>query len=224
MAVELLQTDKLVVRSIYTQFNRALADLGYRPNEENYSVNEGERWESDRELIIKNRGFCIDLFSESSQRSKGLKNMPRIVIFLSRVFDGEVGYPVNTVLEKNTEEGKKYVQGFLAANTANLIIAVHLLSITSEQTFLLNAIWSSVLGVRKFVPYYEDEEQRFLTYQSNYADLDNHIENFNERAYFHTIPDCILSAPAEGIEVSPLKEIKVEDYHKDDNSDTLIVE
>lgn len=43
MAIELIKTDQLVIRSIYKRFNDVLAELGYRPNEDTYGEGEGER-------------------------------------------------------------------------------------------------------------------------------------------------------------------------------------
>ena len=223
MAIELIKTDQLVIRSIYKRFNDVLAELGYRPNEDTYGEGEGERWEKDRQAIINSKGFCIDLFSESSQRHKGMKNMPRIVMFLSRVFDGEIGAPVNVIWEQDTEAGKQYVQGLTPGQSANVVIAVHLVSITSEQVYTLNSIWSHVLGIRMMIPFYTKPEKLFFTFQNNYADLDNHVENFNERAYFHTIPDCWLSPNIPIRTIAPLKAITVEVEHKQDNLDTIEV-
>lgn len=193
----LLKVDQLVVRSIYEALRKHIIEHGYLPDTANYA-NNVNGYLAARQNIITHKKFCIDIYSQSSQRFKDFKGQPRMVIFLQRVYDGEIGFP-QTMVTRTTAPGEvaAYSQGIMPGKTANLIVAVHLLSITSEQTYTLNAILSNVLGQRIFLPYYNNPTERFLVEQTNYSEIDNPIENYNESAYFFTIKDARLSEPEE---------------------------
>lgn len=217
----LLKVDQLVLRSIFKAFEKHCVEHGYTLDSSLYADNEFDRYTTDRQAIIDSKGFCIDLFSESSDRYKGMKNMPRIALLLSRVYDGEIG----NALTEYVRNGDNYDKVAPTGKTANLIIAVHLISITSEQSFVLNSIYSNVLGMRTTIPYYTDADQRFFTYQTNFSDIDNAIDNIKEKVYFQTVPDAVM-AQAKVIQenVVPLKQIDVDTFHGDTqlDHDTII--
>ena len=204
-------TSQLILQSLYKVIKDLVVAHGYLPDADRYTDGQTAQYFRDRDAIIKEKGFCIDLFSQSSQRHKDLKDTPRIVMFLSRVFEGEIGYPGTITTKLTSEDGDSYVQGLMPGKTANVVVAIHLLSITSEQTFVLNAIYSQALGMRKSIPFKHNPEKRFWIMYNNFSDLDNPIENFTENVYFHTVPDVLITTPEIVRENIPgLKEIKTE--------------
>lgn len=211
----LLQTDQIIARSIYHALREHVVEHGYLPDEDDYgdSASEAARWNQDVALIDATKGFHIDMFSESSARHKGMKNTPRIIIFLSNQFDGDIGAPPAGVLGRSITDPTKYRYGGLPSKSTSLVFAIHLMSINSKQSSILNSILANVLGNRAFIKYYNNlyPTQRLLCVQTSFADLDNAQENILEKAYFYRVPDVFLGA--EKIireDVSPIKEITLE--------------
>lgn len=205
---QLSKVDQRVLRSIYKALRAEVVLHGYIPDEDNFTNTQVAEYNQARENIINTMGFCIDLFSQSSDRYKGLKNQPRIVLLLSRAYNGELGLSPQYV----SNGGR--VDKVLGDNlTANMIIAVHLISVTSFQHTVLNSIFSNVLGQRKYIKYYDEQpgERPFFIYNSNFSDLDDPINNIMEKVYFQTVPDANMAA-IEPIQPSlaRLKEIDVE--------------
>lgn len=210
--MELIKADQTILRSIYEAIRKEIVSNGYLPDADLYtdSLFDTEKYFQDRSAITQTKGFWIDLFSESSARNKGMKDSVRIVLFLSRVYDGEIGAPVNVITAQDAGAAKEFRLGLLPGKASNLIFAVHLLTSTSEQTFVLNAIISNALGQRNFIPVYDNlEGQPFYIEQTSFGDLDNPMENLQEKVYYYTVPDVFLGTPKPGREISAIKEVIV---------------
>src|SRR5690606_1258207 len=153
---ELRFLDRLILRSIFHKLRQYTIDLGYFPDISQYGDNPTPAQIADYKaqlLQIKNdKGFYIELFSESSSRHKGEKECPRIVVSLDRSFNGEIGAPPNQII-KNEGLGT-YSKGALPGQSANIIVAVYLISHNSEQTYILNGIKDNVIGERNYISFY----------------------------------------------------------------------
>jgi hypothetical protein len=209
----LLGTDRILARSVYHILRKHVVAHGYLPDEKLYMDTEVDRWNADIAQIDATKGFHIEMFNESSARHKGMKDNPRIIIFLSNIFDGEIGAPPEGILGPSTIDPTKFRSGYLPGQSAHLVFAIHLMSINSQQSSVLNSILSNVLGERRFIPYYDDPLQlpKIFIRRTSFSDLDNAMENILEKAYYYQISDVFLGAETiTNDNVSPIKEIIVE--------------
>lgn len=214
--LELLNTDQRIIRSIYLNVRKHIIEHGYYPDTSVYTDLKDPLQVADFNNkikgIISTKGFYIDVYSESSARNKGKKEAPRIVMFLSRVYEGEIGAPPNMIMADPINLGN-YRSGALPGRASNIVLAVHLISSNSEQHFKLNSIISNVLGQRAYIELYDAaaDELPFYVYQTSFADLDDPTENITEKVYFYTVPDVYLGdITVHRDNIKPIKEIRVD--------------
>lgn len=223
----LIFTDQTILRSIFHAIREVVVGEGYLPDEKLYtdSPQDTAQWFIDKNTVKTTKGFFIDVFSESSARNKRMKDSVRIVLFLSRVYDGEIGAPARIISTQNVGAAKKYKAGFGPSKAANLIFAVHLIGSTSQQSYVLNAIISNALGTRSFIKRYDNPTELIFINQTSFGDLDNPMENLFEKVYYYTVPDIFLGDIRDGGDISEIKEITVEEEDRDNNHlDTIKVE
>jgi hypothetical protein len=210
----LILVDQIILRTLYTAFKEQIVAHGYAVDEDLYTDSPADiaRWNADIAEIDRVKGWHIDLYSESSARHKGMKKHPKIILFLNRVFDGDIGSPQTNTVPDPDNPGK-FIQQMIPGKSSNLIFAIHLQSVTSQQGFILNAILSNTIGQRKNFEFWGGNfpGRRFWAIQTSFGDLDNSQENIIEKAYFYTVPDIFLGSPVTIREnISPIKQITVE--------------
>lgn len=213
--LKLLQQDLEIARCFYHALRKHVVEHGLLPDETLFEDTHADiaRWAQEIKNIDIIKGFHIDLFSESSARHKGMKNTPRMIIFLSNVFEGDVGAPPEGILGKSLSDPTAYRTGYLPGQASNLVFALHLMSIDSKQSSILNSIRANVLGQRGFIDHYDQERfpgKKIFYRATSFADLDNPQENILEKVYYYEVPnvfmgDEVVTRP----NVSPIKEILV---------------
>lgn len=202
-----------ITRSIYKAFEKKVIELGYLPDISTFpDTAQGDLdFLAAKEAIKQDKGFYIDVFSHSSARAKFEKECPRIVLFLSRVFEGEIGAPSSKMWQLDLTSST-YKAGIVPSQSSNLIFALHILSNKTNQDVLLTSILSNVTGgSRGFIEFYDEPGRRFFLKHTSYNDLQDPMENIIEKAYFYTVTDIWMAdtiiLPGS---LKPIKEIKVE--------------
>lgn len=219
--LRLLQTDLEIARSFYHALRKHVVEHGYLPDETQYEDTNADiiRWQQEIKNIDIIKGFHIDMFSESSARHKGMKNTPRMIIFLSNVFDGDIGAAPDGILGRSLTDPTQYRTGYLPGQSSHLVFALHLMGIDSKQSSVLNAIRANVLGQRGFIPHYDQvrfPDKHIFYRQTSFADLDNPQENILEKVYYYEVPDVFMGDEVVTRDnVSPIKEILLNQTLKD---------
>ena len=216
-----------VQRSIYHALRKEVVRLGYLPDIELYpETNQGnEDFRLAKEVIATTKGYFIDLFGHSSARAKFDKKCPRIVVFMSRIYEGDIGASPAKIWAKDPENNK-YKSGQVPAQASNLIFAIHILSNKTSQDVLLNRIVSNVLGQKGFVKYYDEPESDFFIFNSSYNDLEDSQENIIERAYYYTVKDIFMGeVKTDDIELTPIERIDLTiKTNENDNGETITIQ
>lgn len=191
-------TTQRIVRSVYKKVVGILVEEGYWIDEEikNYpNTNEGEtQFQSDLAQIKQNKGFAIEPFSQGSSQSKGQRSTPRIVILLKRTLEGNIGNPPNPSPMADLVDPE--VRNWVIPSPTSMMVHlnIHLISSTSEQTYILEAIIQKAFGARKFIPYYDAENgENFFIKQYNYFDVIDPVEGEEEKVYCYEVNDVYLS-------------------------------
>lgn len=215
----LTKTDQELIRSVYHALRNCVVNSGYYPNVDNYddSPEDFNRFKDDLQEIKDQKGFYIEVFSESSARFKGAKEAPRLVVCLGRSYPGTIGSNPNAVTR--IAGSQNFQVTALPSQATNIQIEVYLIAATSEQHYTLNAIKDEVLGERSFVPKYNDlEGTPFLVYQTGFYDLDDPAEGVIEKGYIYTAPD-VFRGPTKVItdNIKPIVDIKVDIEPTGDN-------
>lgn len=203
--------DQLVIRSIYHAIRKEVVRLGYYPDVDELGDTEADvedfkrRWDG----IVNTKKFAIGIFSESSARNKGKKDAPRIVIQLGRTLPGNLGGAMGMYVP---QEDGTYNRESMPSQSTDIMFEIYLVSATSEQHYLLNAIKDNVLGQRSFIPVYNDcNAAPFIAEYVSYYDTDDPMENIIEKGYVYIVPDAFVGRNRiERSNISPIKEIKVD--------------
>lgn len=191
-----MTTQTKVQRSIFHALRKKVVELGYSPNIDLYGNTPADKIAFDAaSLAIRNiKGFVVELYSESSARSKYAKDNPRIVVSVSRVYNGDVGAPPGLIHIPQTINGVlSYKSGILPSQSSNIVFSIYLLSKKTKEEILLNDVLSKVLGTRKYIPYYDNPTEHFFIQQTTFNDLDDTIENIMEKAYTYTVSDIYIA-------------------------------
>ena len=214
-------------RSVFHAIRKRVVELGYLPDIDLYGEGTPEfmRYEADQQIIQNTKGFFIEVFGVGSPRSRYEKKAPRIVINISKVYEGDLGAPPGAIHIRQTIEGvSSYRQGILPSQSSNIILSVHLLSKKSNEEILLNSILSDVIGQRGYLDFNDEPGRKFFIKQNTFNDLDDPIENFIEKAYTYLIPDVYeADIKITNANVSPIKEITIETHIPTEVEDNTII-
>lgn len=218
--MELSYVDQVVVRSIYYAILAELVAHGYNVDERVYpNTPQGDADYNSAVNALKSANHYVELYSESSRKSKDAKKAPSITISLEAAMLGDVGSSPSQLIE--TGEGA-WVLGSNTGTTSTLVVEIYLTSSTSKDMYLLNNILHNALGRRKMIKVYNNNSELFLIeqmVQEKYVESD---DNLNDTRITYNVPDVLLGA-TEVIRtgIVPIGEIKVD--IEDDFQDQLQV-
>lgn len=209
--------DARVVDSIFKHIQKTTIDQGYMPDVDTFGDTEleAQRYALAIEAVQLDKGFHIEVFNQSSARRKAAKKTARFVVYLSRVYDGEIGAGVEAIMSNDVNEAGKYESGFLPTKTSSLVIAIHLITSVSQQFYVLNSILGRSIAQRRYLNYYDKAtntylaDKRFLAEQTSYNDLDDALEGVFEKVFYYTVPDIYLDNKQVTKEVTPINQITV---------------
>lgn len=212
----LSQVQKRIERSIFEAIRKVLVTEGYIPDITDISKypvpldnTSQANWDADLKQIQAAKKFAIEAFGHGSSEAKGPKKVPRIAIISRRTLPGDIGSPLQGVIITDPNNAQKIVSLPLPISSSNFQIDVHLVSDTSAQDRVLNAVLSKAIGMLRWLQYEDFPEDRFFIRQYNYYDLPDAIEGIEEKVYSYEIPDVFEHA-GDYTAVSKIKEITLE--------------
>ena len=201
-------------RSLFEAIRKVLVEEGYLPDITNaarypepFDGVAQANWQADLKTIEGNKDFAIEAFNHS--QTKGLKKVPRIVIVPRRTMPGDIGYPMDGVIMQNPNDPNSFVRAQLPYESSHFNIDIHLVSNSAKQDRILNAVLSKALGMKRFIPYYDDAETRFLVRQYNYLDIPDPMEGIEEKVYSYELPD-VADVPEDYTPLGLITEITME--------------
>jgi len=202
-------------RSVYRAIQVKLVDNGYWPDETSDDYPDtptgDTAWTSAVEGIIADKGFAIEPYGHSSSQSKGEKKVPRIVIIPRRFNPGDLGNPSHPVVLTTDENPNVYYEAILPQQSVEFQFDIHIVSNKAAQDRILTAIIFAALGTKKFLPFYDDDTNRFFIEHYNYYDLPDTTVGIEEKVYSYAIKDVFIGGEEITLATVPLiNEIKVE--------------
>lgn len=222
-----------VERSVYEAIRLVLVSEGYIPDlnnnttypkdgNGNLTVIGQQHWDTDLKVIQTAKGFAIDIFSNSSSKSKGIKKVPRITIEPSIVTDGDLGLPVGTTTFKNPLDPNSFVKTINPLESTHLNLEIHLISDTAAQERILNAVLAKVLGIKKYIVLYDSPDERFFIRRANFSQVPDPIEGVSEKVYTYEIQDLYLFSE-ENTPISLMSQFTLEIDYPDNQTETNII-
>ncbi len=215
---ELSDANAQVVNSLFKHIQKEVIVRGYMPDINTYGDSEAEaiRYNQDVLTIQADKGFDVKVFNQSSARRKAEKKSTRIVMYVSRIYDGEIAAPIHAIIANDKTVGGNFKSGFLPTKASSLVIAIHLISDTDRRFYALKSIIGVVLAQRAYVTYWNSDtdlfypDRFFLAEQTSYNDLNDALEGVFEKVFYYTVPDIYQSDMQTITEISPIKQIKIQ--------------
>lgn len=210
----LSNTQQRLERSIFEAIRKVCVQEGYLPDiadttkyPEPFNTDTQLSWETDLKLIKEQKGFAVEVFSNS--QSKGVKAVPRIVIIPRRTMPGEVGSPMDGFITQDPNDPNKFARMSIPFEASTFNFDIHLVSSSAAQDRVLNAILSRAIGIKKFIPYYDDLTDLFLMRLTNSFDYPDPADGLDERAFSYEVPD-VFDVDGSFTSISKIDEITVE--------------
>lgn len=181
---------ELIERTVFERIRTELVDKGYLPDIAIYDDTPVgvDQWESDLSDIVTSKGFAVELFSQGSNFSKGIKKIPRIVIKTGNFLEGDLGGDPRRFFEEGADG--KYLAKVTPPQTADFYLDVHLVSNDIAQERFLNALLALAVPKRKYLPWYSNVNETFFIRHLNYYELDDLDQGITEKVHAYQIPDC----------------------------------
>ena len=214
----MVTSQEIIERSIFSSLLRVAKDVyGVSLNPNDY-VNDSDdtRFNEDKEAIIQNKGFFVDLFGAGNNQSKGMKDPPRISIVTQGFIPGEVG--IQSSMIEDVEGGFKLSE--FPNETINQYIDIHLEANLQEHIRILHMIMFQALPKRGYIVPYGSPKPfsgnifiEAVTF-GDFSDLQNGVIH---KIYTYSIKDAIIEPINEIDTIAAINQIDVDIVDKDDN-------
>ena len=187
--VPLNNIQEVIEITIFEAIRLELVDKGYLPDITLFP--DTPQGVTDYKNAIKNivtlKGFSIDIFNNGSNFSKGIKEIPRIVINSGNFLGGSLGGDPRKFYVDN---GVNYTAMVTPPQTSDFYIDIHCVSNNVKQERVLNSILSLALPKRKYLTCYNDLTKSFFIRYLSFFELDNLGNGLSEKVFSYEIPDC----------------------------------
>lgn len=206
--MELHFTDRRIVRTIYYRILDVLVYFGHNIDDRLYGDTPAELARYNADLAqVKASGKFIDITSESSRRNRGTIKAPEINLHLTNVLVGDIGAEPSALYEAETG----FYLGSMPGQASNLLVEAYLTSMNSDQFFLLNNLMYTAFAKRKYLPLYDNPDEKFLIEQTVMERYDDYEENIKEMRMVYMVPDVFLGDIEKLREnIVPIKQINVD--------------
>jgi hypothetical protein len=213
MALSNLQ--QRVERSIFEAIRLILVAEGYIPDiadtgtfgTEPFSAANQVAWDAALATRVAAKGFAVEEYNHSLE--PGTRKVPRIAIIPRRSMPGDLGSPNQPFYQASPIDPKTLVGVKLPLETTHFYFDIHLVSGSTAQGRVLNAVVGKALGNKKYIPYYDDPGSLLFIRQYNYYDIPDPIEGQEEKIYAYEVPD-LYDVPDEFTAQSTIKEITLD--------------
>lgn len=189
MPIPLNNIQEIIEVTIFETIRLVLVDNGYLPDITLFPDNpEGVLgYNNAIKDIVENKGFAIELFNNSSNYSKGIKRVPRIVINSGNFLGGSLGGdPYRFFIDK----GDYYKAMVTPPQTSDFYLDIHCVSKDVKQERVLNSILTLSIPKRKYLKWYNDSTKTFFIRYLSFYELDSLSNGLGEKCFSYEIPDC----------------------------------
>lgn len=200
----------LLERSIYEVVRLRLVDSGLTPDITLFPNTQAgyNSYIEALESISDTYGFSVELFNVSSNMSRGLKKVPRVVISHHSIIPGNWGSEPNTY--KKLQDG---AFNLVKLDRVSMEMFFNCIVITNSTSQLrqLNSVITQSLPSIGYVPYYTEgaSQEDFMVHMVSGQPLTDNYSGIFESRFFYSIPDIILNEVTDPYTVPPIKNIEL---------------
>lgn len=193
----MVTTQEIIERSVYLSILNTSIKHGLSINPENYlppTVESEARYKADVENIKASGKPYVMVFGAGNSQSRGIKEVPRIVIEPQGFFPGDIGFDKESI--DRDENGDFLVSESNYSETVDQFINIHLVSNNIEDNRLLHNVLSSSIPQKGYIKPYNHENKPFtgniFIILSNFFNLNDNDKGIIEKVYQFTIMDTVL--------------------------------
>ena len=139
-SIPLTDIQEIIERSLFERLRQEIVDKGYLPDISIYPDNQAgyDSYLSDKEVIISSKGFAIDIFNSGTNFSKGIKQIPRIIIKTGNFLPGDIGGDPKKFFELQVDD--TYIAKVTPPQTSDFYLNIHLVTNSTQQDRVLNSL------------------------------------------------------------------------------------
>ena len=200
-----------VERTVYfTIYQRLLAN-GYIANKLTYA-NDVDGYDAAMVAIAADKGFAVEIYGVSTAGDTDVKKSPRIVIGSQGYLNGDVGLGRTARYEDDPDNPGKKIRVTDQVRTSDYSITVTMVSSSSAQSRLMEALVHEAMGQLKYLPNYYDNTEHFHV-QRTAPSLEQVTQfGLKEHTYMYIVKDLKEETPVTSAnDLSDITEIDVED-------------
>jgi len=151
--------------------------------------------------IKANRGWAVEVFGMGNPKSKGIKQIPRIVFFTDSFVQGDYGLDQATFYEPGGS-GKFKAVTPLQNIAQQLFLKCYIVAETTSQYRYLASVINTTLPIRGMLSYAAPLEGAFFTETTAFLDLSSTTDGLIEKAYTYSVPDILWTENATVLEAA----------------------
>lgn len=218
--------EKIISDTIFHSIREILIADGWYPDAKsipNYDSNDINlakaakvTFENQKNNIVDNKGFCIDLLGYSSNQYKDIKKVPRIVVDIHQFLPNDIGTDTKVYYEKaEIESTEVYLRKRTNPLLSDLDFTIYIEGINSNQIIVMNEIVNRAIPYKGYIKPLNEES--LLPYNNYFVHLIDKgrsselLEGIMERFFSYRITD-IMEIPENILSdyISKITEIDLE--------------
>lgn len=207
-----------VERSLEIVLHDALVIHGYTPDRYVYANNPAG-YTAALASIKASKGFAIELFGHGASHDRDVKKVPRIVITGQGFYPGDTGNAFGPSYLDMGTHFEKQSEGLMFSNYR---FEITLLSNSTAQDRILEAIRQAVLPNLGYIKLYDNPTEKFLIEYGLFRQNPDLIQGIIEKVYTYEAKDLKEQEPMPIEGVGPIAKIKEITIKDDEDQSTLI--
>lgn len=159
----------------------------------------------------------VYIFGIGNNQERGPKEVPRITLELQGYYPGVIGMERYQLDDTDKEHPRMIDTGY---NTKDIVIDVHLVSKTQQDTRMLHSIMYKALPTQGYIKPYKGNKEEFMRSglqksENIYIEVGNYYDHVDtdhgllEHVYQYKIADGVVSDELLDIDLVPIKDISV---------------
>jgi len=190
-----------VERSFFEAIRLALVANGYTPDIANTTLYPDtpagfEAYLAALATIKASKGFAIEVFGTANPNSRGMKQLPRIVVQTTSFFPGNVGFDSSPQLVKNPDTNK-YESFSYDGLSYDLTVAVTASAKDQVQLRKLMDLTHGAIPILGYLPYYNNGSDGFMVKFDSFQDEVDPREGSLDYTYLYLVPDIQWREPVK---------------------------
>lgn len=209
----MISSQEIIERSVFEAVMKVAVKMGYSLNPADYQTKSKAntaKFQKDKEKIIEDKGFYIELYGFGNNQSKGQRTPPAITMTSRGFISGDVGLQKEII--DRVED--RYIVSEVPYESIDQYLDIHLVVNKQNHLRLLQQILNTALPNRGYIKPYTEAfppfEGNIFIELSNFYSLPELNVGVMDHVYQFLIKDTLLEIISTDKEYVPIIDISVD--------------